>query len=154
MRLLKNDPTFAPCNDISQMVFYLAQDLNKATSAALGTYSDEVLAQMGIKTTQVKALSWINTHIRTFHRSPVYSDIFWKKENEPSDPWALSAWKWMKKHLSPSPAASPAETDRMRFFSRLSVQPFDPSDVGDGLIYKRFRLSDGTGATVSIDFRV
>jgi hypothetical protein len=144
--LLKKDPTFAPCTDISKIVYYLAQDLNDATTSALSTYSDEVLAQMEIKTTQVEALTWMNSHTRTFHRSPVYSDMFWSTDNKPSDPWALTAWKWMKKHLT----SSPAETDKMRFFSRLAVRSADPAREVESFINKRFKLDDGTDAFVSI----
>lgn len=143
---LKGAAIFKPCGDMEAIVTNMAEDLNQATVAALKSYSDARLAEIGITTSQVQALTWVDAHSRTFHRSPAYSDMFWDATNKPSDPWALSIWKWVKTTLT----SAPRESTQMRFFSRLSVSEIGTFRDVEGFVHKRFELGDGTNAQVTI----
>lgn len=149
---MRKNALFTPCTNVDAIVKRMAQDLNEATVNALKMYTDASLARMGIEQTRVKALNWVDTHSRTFHRSPMYSDMLWQTNNKPSDPWALAVWQWTKRMLG----NRPTETSQMRFFSRLNLVAIDYRSYFEDdprVVNKWFTVGDNTRVNVIIGLR-
>ena len=124
---LKKNDEFAQCTDIERLVSQVASSLNQATTNALRDYTDADLKSMGITTTAVNALLWVNTHQSAFHRSPLYADIDWIKPDAQPD-WRVRGFlQWIKDKVGVDGGRASAEDGgardtKMRFFSRMFVE--------------------------------
>ena len=156
---LSENKAFAQCTDIERLVSQVAANLNQATTNALKNYTDTDLERMGITTTAVNALFWVNTHQTAFHRSPLYADIGWIKPDAQPDGRVRRLLQWIQDKVGVDVGRASAEEGgardtKMRFFSRMFVEKTGTRTRGVPNSIERFFDFEFDGIKARVDVRL